>query len=83
MGGSCPCPRRFIWGWGPKGEEASRTPPPLKVQVPHLRESSPSRMKPALVPVILARTCINLTQNGLKTVRFMQTLTPRGRRSRP
>ena len=36
------CPWRFIWGWGPKGEEASRTPPPLKVQVPtfakvHLR----------------------------------------------
>jgi hypothetical protein len=19
MGGSCPCPRRFIWGWGSKG----------------------------------------------------------------
>jgi len=51
MGGSCPCPRRFIWGWGPKGEEASRTPPPPGARVPHLRESFPSRIeRPFLGP---------------------------------
>jgi hypothetical protein len=43
--GSCPCPRRSIWGWDPKeaqhlGEEASRMPPPLKEQVPHFCEKS-------------------------------------------
>jgi hypothetical protein len=43
--GSCPCPRRFIWGWGLKvaehlGEGASRTPPPLGVQAFHFREGA-------------------------------------------
>jgi len=54
-----------------------------EVQVPHLRESSLSRMKLGFITVILAQTCINLTQTGLKPVGFMQTPTPRGQGSQP
>ena len=44
--GSCPCPWRFIWGWGPKaaqhlgGEDLPDTPS-AKGAGPHLRESRP------------------------------------------
>ncbi len=44
------------------------------------RESFPSRRKPVFIPAIRGQTCINLTQTGLKPVRFMQTPhTPRPR----
>jgi hypothetical protein len=46
--GSCPCPWRFIWGWGPKvaqhlgGGDLLDTPS-TEGAGPHLRESCPSR----------------------------------------
>ncbi len=45
------------------------------------RESSLSRTKLPPLTVIRGQTCINLTQNGLKSVGFMQTSMPRGRGS--
>jgi len=45
------------------------------------RESFLSRMKLTPLTVIRGQICINLTQNGLKPVGFMQTPTPRGRGS--
>jgi hypothetical protein len=48
-GGSCPCPRRFIWGWGSKGGLPDA--PSAGGAGPHFRESSPSRRgRPFLGP---------------------------------
>jgi hypothetical protein len=45
------------------------------------RERQLSCTKLASLTVIRGQTCIDLTQNGLKPVGFMQTPTPRGRGS--
>jgi hypothetical protein len=47
------------------------------------RESYLSRTKLGFILVVRGQGCINLTQNGLNSVRFMQTPTPRGQGSQP